>query len=90
MDVSEISDFFSNFYKSDFLIFTYSQIRKLECLKSKISKHPSVRYLPMVKYDNSELSITWRIFQYMTYGGHATCFFLEGGGEGNCAQYPDF
>ena len=29
-DVSDISDFFSNFYKSDFSIITDSQMRKLE------------------------------------------------------------
>ena len=54
MDVLDISDFFSNFYISYFSIFAYgySQIRKLGCLKSKISKHPSFGYSPTVKYEN--------------------------------------
>ena len=44
--------FFSNFYKSDFFIFACSQIRKVGRLKSKIFKHPSCQYLPIVKYEN--------------------------------------
>ena len=31
--------FFSDFYKSEFLIFTYSEIRKLGLQKSEIFKH---------------------------------------------------
>ena len=41
--------FFSNFYKSDFSIFACNQIRRVGCLKSEIFKHPSCRYLPIVK-----------------------------------------
>ena len=41
--------FFSNFYKSDLSIFAFSQIRKVGCLKSEIFKHPSCRYLPIVR-----------------------------------------
>ena len=52
-DVLDIVDFFpSNFYKSDFVIFTYSQTRKLGFKKSEIFKHPFCRYSPTVKHEN--------------------------------------
>ena len=44
--------YFSNFYKSDFSVFTCSQIRKLGLQKSEIFKHLSFRYSPIVKYEN--------------------------------------
>ena len=46
--------FFSNFYKSDFSIFAYSQIRKVGGLKSEIYKHSSFRYSPIAKYDQDD------------------------------------
>ena len=96
-----VSDFSPTFIKSDFSIFAYSQTRKLGCLKSKVFKHTSFRYSPMVKYENLDfkkseiskylpflyllmakyenldLSITWGIFQYITYSRDATCFGVE-------------
>ena len=45
--------FFSNFYKSEFSIFTYSQIRKLGFQKkSEIFKRPFFRYSPIVNIEN--------------------------------------
>ena len=52
-DVLGIADFFpSNFYKSDFLISTYSQTPKLGFKKSEIFKHPFCQYSPTVKHEN--------------------------------------
>ena len=52
-NVLDIADFFpSDFYKSDFLISTYSQTRKLGFKKSEIFKHSFCRYLPALKHEN--------------------------------------
>ena len=42
--------FFSDFYKSDFFIFTYSEIRKLGLQKKIRNFQTSFRYSPTVKY----------------------------------------
>ena len=72
MDVSDISRFFSNFYKSPEV-----KYKNMDFKNSEISKCPSFLYLPVVKYENLDLSITWGSFQYMTYLGHVTCLGVE-------------
>ena len=52
---ADITDFFSNFYKSMFSIFTYSEYRKLEFQKSEIFKHPCFRYSLQVNIENTDV-----------------------------------
>ena len=47
--------YFSNFYKSLFSIFTYSEYRKLEFKKSETFEHPCFRYSPIVNIENLDL-----------------------------------
>ena len=57
--------YFSNFYKSVFSIFTYSEYRKLGFKKSETFEHPCFRYSPIVNIENTDVGKS-RIFKHFS------------------------
>ena len=57
--------YFSNFYKSVFSIFTYSEYRKLGFKKSETFEHPCFRYSPIVNIENTDVGKS-RIFKHLS------------------------